>query len=64
MLAQTEEVQARLLRTDPLRDKPADALWLAEKVAITAYGQVPEAVDTHHDRVPSACTRHRHLPCD
>jgi hypothetical protein len=60
MSTQAEEVEARLLREDSLRDEFADVLWLAERVAVIADRYLPEAVDADHDRVLSTRTCHRH----
>jgi hypothetical protein len=42
VFAQTEEVEARLLREDSLSDEFADVLWLAERVAVIADRYSPK----------------------
>ncbi|GII52417.1 hypothetical protein Pth03_08060 [Planotetraspora thailandica] len=61
MLAQAEEIEARLLREHPLRDELAQVLRLAEQGAVAAEGHVSEAVDADHDRAFSLFGSHRHL---
>jgi hypothetical protein len=60
VLAQAEEVQAGVLREDPLRDETADVLRLAEQVTAVTGRQVPETVDADHDLTFRARVRHLH----
>jgi hypothetical protein len=52
MLAEPEDVEARVLREDSFRDERADVLRLAEQLAVRTERHVPEAVDADHDLPP------------